>query len=627
MQIRILVLLLVLAVTLPLGPGLSVDRAGAQDGVIVVDDGCTLIDAIEAANTDTAAGGCTAGSGEDVIQLTADITLTDIHFNNEELGSTALPPITSMIVIEGRGFTIARAPDAPPFRFFLIEESGGLRLENVTLTGGLLDESIPTNAKGGAVFNNGGVLQVADSRLANNAVRDSGGAIYVEGGSTLLVNTVLVSNTAYSGGGIDIREGEMRIEDCTFSNNVAQSGGGGLSAGSPLADDAVLVIMRTTFSGNQANDGGGLDCPKCEMEVYDSLFANNTVEQAGGGVYVGKDGAIAIVSSTFSGNAAGENGGGLINWGYAILRHATVANNTAPSNGGVFAGRPYTENNLKYGMIAHNNIFWNNDRDDCMVLLSGWRNFSTNTRCSGMTEITGLDPELKNNGGPTLTHALLEGSSAIDAGDDDYCAVTDQRGAELVGNCDAGAFEFGGQVDTDGDGVLDAEDNCPFIATDDRTDSDGDGFGDVCDACVDAPGTANGCPDADGDNILDADDACPSEAGLAAFDGCPDTDGDGVIDSDDECPTEPGMVEMGGCLYTGTTNANANLREGPGTNFGIAAVTAAGDELALLGRNAAGDWLRVRTAPVEGEESVEAWCAVFLITTDAPLDTLPVVEE
>jgi hypothetical protein len=63
---------------------------------------------------------------------------------------------------------------------------------------------------------------------------------------------------------------------------------------------------------------------------------------------------------------------------------------------------------------------------------------------------SGLGP-LQNNGGPTLTHALLMGSFAIDAGDPTGCArATDQRGffrlvdgnGDGVAWCDIGAFEY-----------------------------------------------------------------------------------------------------------------------------------------------------------------------------------------
>ncbi len=41
--------------------------------------------------------------------------------------------------------------------------------------------------------------------------------------------------------------------------------------------------------------------------------------------------------------------------------------------------------------------------------------------------------------------------------------------------------------DTDGDGRLDPDDNCPYTYNPDQADSDGDGVGDVCDPVVDIP--------------------------------------------------------------------------------------------------------------------------------------------
>ena len=53
-----------------------------------------------------------------------------------------------------------------------------------------------------------------------------------------------------------------------------------------------------------------------------------------------------------------------------------------------------------------------------------------------------------------------------------------------------------GNLDADGDGVLDVMDNCPSVANADQADLDGDGQGDVCD------------PDDDNDGVLDGDDLC-----------------------------------------------------------------------------------------------------------------------
>jgi outer membrane protein OmpA-like peptidoglycan-associated protein len=85
-------------------------------------------------------------------------------------------------------------------------------------------------------------------------------------------------------------------------------------------------------------------------------------------------------------------------------------------------------------------------------------------------------------------------------------------------------------------------------------DTDGDGVLDKDDDCVDVVGLAafKGCPDTDGDGVADKDDACADVAGLKEFQGCPDTDGDGITDKSDKCPTVKGPQENAGCPYVDT---------------------------------------------------------------------------
>src|SRR5689334_2715265 len=88
-----LVTLLVLTLIVTLWP------RGVFAATITVDGAsCTLPDAITAANTDTASGGCTAGSGADTLLLTAPIySLATGPYDDE--GLTATPCVTSTIVI------------------------------------------------------------------------------------------------------------------------------------------------------------------------------------------------------------------------------------------------------------------------------------------------------------------------------------------------------------------------------------------------------------------------------------------------------------------------------------------------------------------------------------------------
>jgi hypothetical protein len=119
-------------------------------------------------------------------------------------------------------------------------------------------------------------------------------------------------------------------------------------------------------------------------------------------------------------------------------------------------------------------------------------------------------------------------------------------------------------VDTDGDGLMDGQDNCPASPGPRGNsgcpipDDDGDGVPNSQDDCPNRAGPAdlNGCPpDSDGDTILDDQDDCPLQPGLPILNGCPDpdSDGDGVSNSNDICPDEAGDPSNSGCPLAETT--------------------------------------------------------------------------
>ena len=135
---------------------LALGQSPVLAATIPVGANCTLVNAITAANTDTATGGCPAGSGADTIVLPAGSTQTLTTVNNSTYGPTGLPVISSAITIEGQGSTIRRDSGAPEFRLFAVNSTGDLTLNETTVSGG----ATPSGGSGGGMCNYGGTLTV-----------------------------------------------------------------------------------------------------------------------------------------------------------------------------------------------------------------------------------------------------------------------------------------------------------------------------------------------------------------------------------------------------------------------------------------------------------------------------------
>ncbi len=102
-----------------------------------------------------------------------------------------------------------------------------------------------------------------------------------------------------------------------------------------------------------------------------------------------------------------------------------------------------------------------------------------------------------------------------------------------------------------------------------------------------APDYVDGPVDSDGDGVIDGDDDCPNDPAPGTLDGCPvvdppDSDDDGVIDSQDACPNEPGPASNGGCP-TGEPEPKPCETTVKGTN-GPDRLRGTGDSERIVGR-------------------------------------------
>ena len=127
--------------------------------------------------------------------------------------------------------------------------------------------------------------------------------------------------------------------------------------------------------------------------------------------------------------------------------------------------------------------------------------------------------------------ALGNGNSYQLSGDKYDFTANDDGASWCWGTVAYGAGDFGtpagpnlicgAPLDSDGDGIADATDNCPKIANASQADADSDAIGDACDACPSqaAPGTVDGCVTLCGNATLDVGEEC-DDGNMKSGDGC-----------------------------------------------------------------------------------------------------------
>lgn len=222
-----------------------------------------------------------------------------------------------------------------------------------------------------------------------------------------------------------------------------------------------LIIENSTFVDNVAwKDGGGIYLIGERAEISRSSFANNNARQNGGAIY--NNTPLSITASTFYNNRA-KDGGALFNWAFlgdritTEILNATFSNNSiAISNKVDGMGNTLTTAKiiLKNTILAHSywgeNCVQKEEGSGKAIIENGGNNLDSGDSCgfskaAGAGSLFGKDPLLgtfEDNGGPTNTMALLDGSPAIDNGNPATCPHRDQRGLASVNVCDIGAFEY-----------------------------------------------------------------------------------------------------------------------------------------------------------------------------------------
>ena len=213
------------------------------------DGDCSLREAITSANSDSASDACAIGDGADSIAFGVAGTI---------VLNSALPAIISDVAIVGPAGDKVIISGGGTAQLFIVGNGGLLRLDALTLSGGLASD-------GGAIINElGGTLTVFNSTFSGNRAQQSGGAIRNLGVATI-VNSTFASNAATERGGALATSGvaaNMTLINCTIAANSAAQGGGIATEQQGAVTLRNTLIATNTGSnclGSLIDGGGNLD--------------------------------------------------------------------------------------------------------------------------------------------------------------------------------------------------------------------------------------------------------------------------------------------------------------------------------------------------------------------------------
>ncbi len=494
--------------------------------------------AVEVAVGDGTAASCTQAALQAALDTPADQGTVRVTFNCGAAPHTIA--LTGQLTLERGGtnnvLTILDAPvDAAGAPLITLDGQGNTRILRAGQRADVLVRNIRfvNGATSGSNLEASGAALSAGLRARtyvqnsifenNHALGNSevGGALYSRGGQgalTVVTDSQFRNNRGNIGGAINNLLTDLYVVDSTFESNRAEgdiayggaiyTDGGASDGGANLGqNNGVVSICQSRFEDNEARGQGGAaflfvygnqqQNQTDRIEVRSSLFRNNRItgtgsdgfDGLGGGLRSG-NGTTLIEDSSFIGNRAGQQGGGLwlgenanypttirnvtfyenraqretngngglagaafLGNGDVTLTNVTVASNYAGFQGGAFWGGSGAT--LRNSIVANN--IANNDgnnwdiQHNCPVQMQGSNNLefpdinaNSNQSVTCTAGITIADPQLGTLSGDVPALTLLETSPAIDAAAN--CPAEDQLGQTRVGTCDIGAFEFQGNV-------------------------------------------------------------------------------------------------------------------------------------------------------------------------------------
>lgn len=231
------------------------------------------------------------GSGS-FLETSSDVTFSGITLKNAHIVSTG-----GLLTATNTIFDSCRAP---------VEMEANNYYDNSY--GGAIKQSISSSAfDWGSIFGSSTIKGMKiDNCIFRNNYAAYGGAIYVDGGSVNISNTKFEYNNASHGGGaISAVNGvSLNIVGCEFNEDRSLHDAGGAVY---LYNTSTAEIALSTFCDCIATAGSAITSLNANANVMNSNFSRNKASWEGGAIYA-MYGTLKLTSSNFNNNAAISGG-------------------------------------------------------------------------------------------------------------------------------------------------------------------------------------------------------------------------------------------------------------------------------------------------------------------------------
>jgi CSLREA domain-containing protein len=211
--------------------------------------------------------------------------------------------------------------------------------QSLTITGPGRDALTISGNDASRIFNitapAGPTISISGLTLTHGSTTGSGGAISATGSATLDLSDLSItqSHADSQGGGIYSVD-DLAITRSTLSGNTGSSGAGLYQSASGGTGSA--TVSDSSFTGNTAtNNGGGIMSQGKYMTVTNSTVSGNTATNWGGGIAAAAKYGVDIKGSTVTGNTGGTGGGLGLSVGSIKYAAARVTDTTISGNQGI----------------------------------------------------------------------------------------------------------------------------------------------------------------------------------------------------------------------------------------------------------------------------------------------------